>query len=126
MHRKLDGVRVYTDAPTGDNHWLRRLTRAAGLRHGIVLHDVWELWGSTIGQHTRRGRLNYRDSSASLLVARAIEAAAKRAPHRHRAAADVRHLLEVHRILSHLSAPQSRMGISGKRSGARATLCDPA
>ncbi len=76
MNEALAGASVYSDAPDWDGFWLYRLFDAARIRQSFQLLDFAELLAGVSGDQ--------------LLAAKAI--AEKKAPHRHRARADVLHM----------------------------------
>lgn len=96
MNEVLAGLTLLSDAPAFDGFWLERLFAAAGLEPAFELGNF-------------NTELLYAQAadpdSASARIARAQELARASVPNRHRAASDVRYLLEVweHARPAHLS-----------------------
>ena len=84
MNTALAGTTVYSDAPEFDGHWLERLFEAAGLEPAFELGAVYPLFPNPISP---------ADFSRLTTEARS------RVPGQHRAAWDVRFLLELWRLL---------------------------
>ena len=82
LNAALGQATVYSDAPDYDSFWLFRLYDAAGVRPNYRLADLGDLlrpvWRGEPGDLVRR--------------------ASERAPHTHRAAADVAHLQAMYEI----------------------------
>ncbi len=82
LNTALTGCIVYSDAPDWDGFWLYRLFQAGGQRQTFSLTDFRQVFK---GAST---------SAINGLVAKA----AKTAPHRHRASADVLHMKAVYAL----------------------------
>lgn len=76
MNEALSGHCVYSDAPDWDGFWLYRLYSAAKIRQGFALQDFGDLFTNASATH----------------IEQAKAAATKKAPHKHRAKADVLHM----------------------------------
>lgn len=80
---ELIGATVYSDAPTYDGFWLTVLYDAAGRTPKFELSDMQNL---------------LKPMSSPRDIARAESIADTNEPHTHRAAQDVRHMMEVYRL----------------------------
>lgn len=83
LNKALGGRKVYSDAPDHDGWWLHRLFTAAGAKMAFQLLYLGDLIAPFIAV----------DDTPGLLAE-----AERRAPHTHRAAADVRHMQEIYRL----------------------------
>jgi hypothetical protein len=90
LNEALAGTEVYSDAPDWDGFWLIRLFAAGGVRQEFSIHDYGKLVGPIIAGHGEE----------------ILERAARLAPRRHRAAADVTHLQTLYRLARENCGPR--------------------
>jgi hypothetical protein len=96
--KALDGCRIFSDAPRFDRHWLELLVFDAGLKRAPPL----EYFNALLEEITEND-CDFSESSEKALARRfgaAYAHAGKVAPHTHRAAADVRHLMAVYKFIA--------------------------
>ncbi len=82
MNHALAGAMVYSDAPDWDGFWLYRLYEAARARQTFKLSHFADLFEKIPAERFQEARIR----------------AEKKAPHRHRARADVLHMRALYRF----------------------------
>jgi DNA polymerase III epsilon subunit-like protein len=98
----IDGALVYTDAPSFDGRWLRRLMQDTNVEAVFGVAPIESLFldvsrGHFVASDSRDVML--LDRRQEYWIQRIVERAKTTHPRTHRAAADVRHYLEILRLL---------------------------
>lgn len=98
MNKELDGKTVYCDAPDHDGFWLMRLFNATRTTPTFKLGSAIDLFYDLVTRDIR-GNRTPRDVFNMILDTFGVRAWENIKLPPHRAEPDVRHLLEMHRLL---------------------------
>lgn len=102
INERLHDMTVYSDAPLFDGFWLSRLFDAAQMQPSFILGDICDLFDPIIDQTFKQDGDTPHHKQARferVLDTWGLQAWEKIALRPHRAAHDVRHLMETYRLL---------------------------